>query len=229
MLYTEKEYLIQNEHSTFRLKNLYKENRNLFYEIVDYLPFPMYVNCRKTFDYQFFSDSFFSYGQEIENLYLEGGKYLPTISEPFLLKNAINKARKFSLLNDYDSICSYLQCVSLNKKMTHYYTNKCLIDDELTLNTTVFLNQQNTLAKLFRMILPESNYTLRYWQRFQSLTKQEKLILHLIANGNNSKVIGEQLCISIHTVATHRKNISNKLDASSLADLIRFSMVLELL
>ena len=138
MLFTEKEYLIQNEHCTFRLKNLYKENVDLFYQVVDYLPFPMYINCRETFSHTFFSNSFFSYGKEIELLYENGVSYLHSISEPILLDNAITKAKKFNRLNDYDATCCYLQCVSLNGKMTHYFTNKCLIDDELTLDTTVF-------------------------------------------------------------------------------------------
>lgn len=113
--------------------------------------------------------------------------------------------------------------------MTHYFTNKALIDKQLTLNTTLFPDQMGILSKLFNSIVPEHKNCLLFWQRFQSLTKQEKVILQLVVNGSNNKQVGEQLFISKHTVITHRKNIYRKLDATSLADLIRFSMVLELL
>lgn len=113
--------------------------------------------------------------------------------------------------------------------MTHYFTTKALIDKQLTLNTTLFPDQMGILSKLFNSIVPEHKNCLLFWQRFQSLTKQEKVILQLVVNGSNNKQVGEQLFISKHTVITHRKNIYRKLDATSLADLIRFSMVLELL
>ncbi|WP_159947527.1 helix-turn-helix transcriptional regulator [Polaribacter septentrionalilitoris] len=227
--YTEKEFFTQNQHFTFRLRNLYLENKVQFYQLVDYLPSPIYINKKESLDYIYFSDLFFSYGKEIENLFEFGGKYLSCISEPFLLEKAKKKAQVFQKTNDLSAICNYLQCVSLNNKMTHYFTNKSLIDDEITLNTTLFPDQTNSLSKLFHSIIPDNKNCFLFWQQFQSLTKQEKTILKLVTKGYNSKQIGEQLFISKHTVITHRKNIYTKLDASSLADLIRFSMVLEIL
>ena len=227
-MYTEKEHLIQNEHSTFRLKKLYLENIELFYQMVDYLPFPIYINHRDTLKHEFFSNSFYNYGEEITQLYEKGISYLPTISEPFLLQTAKNKAAKFSELNDHNAICSYLQCLSLNKRMTNFFTNKCLIDDKLTINTCIFPNNQNAFTKLFDTLLPESEHSLKFWQRFQSLTKQEKIILNLVTKGISNQEIGEQLFISKSTVKTHRRNIFKKLDAASFRDLINFSMVLEL-
>jgi DNA-binding CsgD family transcriptional regulator len=196
--------------------------------MVDYLPFPIYINHRDTLKHEFFSKSFYDYGDEVQQLYEKGIAYLPTIAEPFLLQTAKDKASKFSSVNDHDTICSYLQCLSLNKKMTSFFTNKCLIDDKLTINTNIFPNQQNAFTKLFDVILPESQNSLVFWQRFQSLTKQEKLILNLVTNGFHTKEIGEQLFISSSTVKTHRRNIFKKLDAHNLGDLIKFSLVLEL-
>lgn len=228
MIYSGKETLIQNEHSTFRLKKLYLDDMALFYQMVDYLPFPIYINHRDTLKHEFFSNTFYNYGEEIQQLYEKGISYLPTIAEPFLLQTAKDKAAKFSKTNDHNAICSYLQCLSLNKKMTSFFTNKCLIDDNLTINTNIFPSNQNAFTKLFNVILPESQNSLEFWQRFQSLTKQEKLILKLVTAGLSSQQIGEQLFISKSTVKTHRRNVFKKLNASNLRDLIKFSLVLEL-
>lgn len=46
------------------------------------------------------------------------------------------------------------------------------------------------------------------------LSSREQQILSLIGRGMSSKLVSEKLCISIHTVHTHRKNIIRKLEAS---------------
>jgi DNA-binding CsgD family transcriptional regulator len=44
------------------------------------------------------------------------------------------------------------------------------------------------------------------------LTETEKKVLMLIASDYNSEQIAEKLFTSIHTIKTHRKNISQKLE-----------------
>ncbi|RDK87096.1 helix-turn-helix domain-containing protein [Marinirhabdus gelatinilytica] len=61
-----------------------------------------------------------------------------------------------------------------------------------------------------------------------TLTHQEKKIITLIAEGSQSKEIADTLFISKHTVQTHRKNIYRKLNVTSVADLIKISLVLNL-
>lgn len=47
------------------------------------------------------------------------------------------------------------------------------------------------------------------------LGKREKEIVACIARGLSNKEIAEQLCISVHTVTTHRRNICQKLEIHS--------------
>ena len=56
------------------------------------------------------------------------------------------------------------------------------------------------------------------------LTKREKEIAKLLAEGKSSKEIAELLYISIYTVRRHRDNIMRKLDLKGLADLVRYAM-----
>ncbi len=57
------------------------------------------------------------------------------------------------------------------------------------------------------------------------LTKRERDILVLVAKGLMSKEIAEQLNISIHTVISHRKNITRKTGIKSVAGLAVYAML----
>ncbi len=57
-----------------------------------------------------------------------------------------------------------------------------------------------------------------------TLTKREKEILTLIAQGLTDKEIADKVFLSSLTVITHRKNILSKLDLKNKAELTRFAM-----
>ncbi|MFW6127409.1 MAG: response regulator transcription factor [Thermodesulfobacteriota bacterium] len=56
------------------------------------------------------------------------------------------------------------------------------------------------------------------------LTKREKEVAKLLAEGKSSKEVAELLYISIYTVRRHRDNIMRKLELKGLADLVRYAM-----
>ncbi len=57
------------------------------------------------------------------------------------------------------------------------------------------------------------------------LSEREKEILRGIAQGKVNKEIADELCISVHTVATHRRNISAKLEIHTAAGLTIFAII----
>lgn len=57
-----------------------------------------------------------------------------------------------------------------------------------------------------------------------SLTKREKEILQLIAEGMTNNQIAEKIFISPSTVDTHRKNMITKLGVTNTAALVKFAM-----
>ena len=61
------------------------------------------------------------------------------------------------------------------------------------------------------------------------LTRREKEVLELIAEGMTNNVIAQKLFISPSTVDTHRKNLLAKLDAKNTASLIRMASQLQLI
>lgn len=56
------------------------------------------------------------------------------------------------------------------------------------------------------------------------LTEREIEIIRWIAAGKTNKEIGETLCISPHTVHSHRKSLMKKLGANSASDVTRFAV-----
>lgn len=62
-----------------------------------------------------------------------------------------------------------------------------------------------------------------------NLTEREKEIIRNVARGLSNKEIADKLCLSVHTVATHRRNICAKLDIHSAAGLTIFAIIHHLL
>lgn len=57
------------------------------------------------------------------------------------------------------------------------------------------------------------------------LSEREKDIVRGLAQGKSTKEIADELCLSVHTVSTHRRNINAKLDIHSPAALVIFAIL----
>lgn len=57
-----------------------------------------------------------------------------------------------------------------------------------------------------------------------SLTKREKEVMELVVTGKLNKDIAKQLGISVKTVEVHRANVMDKMEVSSVTDLVRMSL-----
>jgi DNA-binding NarL/FixJ family response regulator len=60
--------------------------------------------------------------------------------------------------------------------------------------------------------------------RYELLTTREREVLHLLAEGRSNKDIAGLLNLSPFTVETHRKNIQEKLNLHSVAELILYAV-----
>jgi len=56
------------------------------------------------------------------------------------------------------------------------------------------------------------------------LTPRECEVLQLIAEGKTTKQIAARLCVSAHTIETHRQRIMDKLDIHTVAELTKYAI-----
>lgn len=59
---------------------------------------------------------------------------------------------------------------------------------------------------------------------YELLTAREREILHLLAEGKSNKDIANLLNLSLYTVETHRRNLQEKLNLHSVAELILYAV-----
>lgn len=101
------------------------------------------------------------------------------------------------------------------------YLLKNVNKDELTKAITTVANGgiyfSFETGKIFKSTLEKEN-------NVPVLTKREKEILKLIAEGFTNNQISQRLFISIDTVDTHRKNLHTKLNVKNTAMLIRYAL-----
>lgn len=87
---------------------------------------------------------------------------------------------------------------------------------------------QDAIAK-DREALRERSRLTELRAHYDSLTQREKEVLELVVSGLLNKQIAAELVMSELTVKTHRAHVMKKMEAGSLADLVRMSEKLGLL
>ena len=65
-------------------------------------------------------------------------------------------------------------------------------------------------------------------QRLESLTPRETEVMRLVTRGKANKVIAGELGVSQRTVEIHRAHVMEKMQARSLAELVRMVMDAEI-
>ncbi len=90
-------------------------------------------------------------------------------------------------------------------------------DDSMTLYDDMEV-LENKIASLL-------NFTEEEDMDRNNLSQREKEIIGCVVRGMTNKEIAEQLFISIHTVITHRRNITRKLQIHSAAGLTIYAIV----
>jgi len=64
-------------------------------------------------------------------------------------------------------------------------------------------------------------------KQFQTLTPREREVMQLVVHGAANKVIAMDLDVSQRTVEIHRSRVMEKMQARSLAELVRMSLLIE--
>lgn len=96
----------------------------------------------------------------------------------------------------------------------------CDIENKLLFPNVMLLEQDLLSSKKEEDGIKVSNPPI-----VETLSSREREIVKLVAQGLSNKEIADKLCLSFHTITTHRRNISEKLNIHSTAALAIFAMV----
>jgi len=104
-----------------------------------------------------------------------------------------------------------------------YIINTPLPEDSPANHISVF-DTKNKLAEKLSHHLKQYE-SAEEKEETEELTPREKLILKHVALGYTNKEIATKLFISTHTVISHRKNITRKLDIKTVSGLTVYSLI----
>ncbi len=88
------------------------------------------------------------------------------------------------------------------------------------------LDRALSMARPVPKLVSSASPALR--DKFESLTPRETDVFQAIVDGGTNKGIGRSLELSPRTVEVHRHNVMLKMDAGSLAELVRMAVALDI-
>jgi len=93
------------------------------------------------------------------------------------------------------------------------------------LNLHTFLEDEILVPKIRKMEKKPDSDLVKPSKEHEDLSEREKDIVRSVAKGLSNKEIADEHFISIHTVITHRRNISRKLAIHSSAGLTVYAIL----
>jgi len=153
-----------------------------------------------------------------------------------LLDVTMPKMRGVEAIVEIKKASSHTKIIILSMHSKEQYIKDCMRNGAsayLLKESAVFelkyAIEQVMMGKLY--LSPSiSNLVVKDWlagstkSEANPLTVREQEILKLLAEGHGNKEIAAMLFISPKTVETHRHRINNKLNFSSVADLVRYAI-----
>ncbi|NQY86709.1 MAG: helix-turn-helix transcriptional regulator [Colwellia sp.] len=227
-LHTESEIISGNSMKIYQLAKLLQTQPEIFYQIAEYLPFVVFQSERESLNWQWgnnFGLDYFEVNQgEAPDL-----STLAKKANTEILDYNITKIKHFAKQNDKNAMCSYYQLFEFENKNQWVSSSKIITCDNNFFSISYFLEDFAGFGTYIHEVLDTTFSDINAWKKFQALSKKEKNILQLIAQGKSAKEIAKATFISEHTVRTHRKNIYRKIDVKNLYGLIKFAESFKLL
>lgn len=167
----------------------------------------------------------FTYVEQLLNGYLSRdysidaftGRHAPINSKLQELKDVI--IRYYPENNNYLLNSALLDIIMCETDITSH----CMIEDQIFIPAVKKLESQ-LFAKKETPYSEDATEVAAKGKPLEPLSEREKDVLIAITKGMSNKEIANALCLSVHTVTTHRRNISAKLQIHSTAGLIIYAI-----
>lgn len=177
---------------------------------------------RKHMDYE--DEQVFTYVQRLLDGHLKCGytisefakRHSPISAKLKELKDVI--IRCYPEKNNYLLNAALLEIIACEQDLTSH----CLIEDNLFVPAVKRIEQQ--LQENGAMCGGDEKIVQNRKDNTEALSEREKDIVRCVAKGMSNKEIADALFISVHTVTTHRRNISSKLQIHTAAGLTIYAI-----
>lgn len=181
------------------------------------------TEVRKHMEYE--NDVVFSYVEQLSQGFLNrnftisnfAGKHTPIGYKLKELKDII--IRYYPEKNNYQLNQVLLEIILSEQDLTSH----CMIEDKLFVPAVKLIEQQLKKSGQIQYT-DETDCENIEKDKLEVLSEREKDIIICVAKGMNNKEIADYLYLSVHTVTTHRRNISNKLQIHTTAGLIIYAI-----
>ena len=181
------------------------------------------TEVRKHMEYE--NDVVFSYVEQLSQGFLNrnftisnfAGKHTPIGYKLKELKDII--IRYYPEKNNYQLNQVLLEIILSEQDLTSH----CMIEDKLFVPAVKLIEQQLKKSGQIQYT-DETDSESNDKDKLEVLSDREKDIIICVAKGMNNKEIADYLYLSVHTVTTHRRNISNKLQIHTTAGLIIYAI-----
>ena len=232
MYLTEKEILARQKEQLFGIQKIVNNSDIDLDDIAELIPGLVHLNRLHTLELAYLDkNSRETFEVEKEELLKNGMQILKKLVKPESLLYAKKHFSKMKF-EDSSQVVSHFQELKGFPGQEGYqwfYSVKKRFNDGLILTITNPLYTLGPMQKKVEKVLEENQYLRQNMHKLENLTPREKEIIKLISSGITSNQIAEQLFLSPHTVKTHRKNIWQKLEISSYAELLKFGEQFDLL
>ena len=111
------------------------------------------------------------------------------------------------------------------KKSLEGLSLKCIALQHSLADASVFISVYDSAEQIKETFESMVQTSSEKEERQEPLTEREKEIIIGVVKGMTNKQIAEKLCLSAHTVITHRRNIAGKLQIHSPAGLTIYAIV----
>jgi len=131
------------------------------------------------------------------------------------------KTIALSACRDKRSVCEMLKAGA-----SGYVTKECAFEELVAAIRDVASNQVYLCSQVSRVVIDGFVNRLSKGDdsAYSVLTRKEREILQLIAEGKSTKVIAKELRLSTKTIDWHRSQVMKKLGIQSIAELVKYAI-----
>lgn len=176
-------------------------------------------------------------GVSLEEIKQLGNEYNYRFFNPEDAKDYVPKVTEMVQRNTDDEILSFFQQVRTAEGHPwtwHLSTTKIFMRDEegaplLTITMAVPIDPLHHVTSKVSRLLEENNCLRKNYHKFSRLSTRECEVLKLFSLGKRAAETADELCISVSTVETHRRNIKKKLGTHSNFELIQYARAFDII